>query len=351
MNAQETITILLTGGEGDRSAPEPLEIPRRVANVKVGDMLGEGTGGVVFVGFDSVLNRRVAVKFLHSRRGKLDQAGLLEIAAGIRSAARVKHTNIVTVHSVETVGEMPVIVMEFIDGLSLRDVLKRTGPMDLSLAAYIMRGVVGAGAALHEANVVHRDLKPANILFDREGLAHVCDFGLACDFDIRASRGQAANIGGSPLYMAPEMFDGLVSPQSDVYALGVIFFELLAGCAPYSADKIDDMRAAHERGDLPLHLLTRRKAPDELLDLLGRALHRQRVMRFKTASHFQRALADLPVPERRDDLLRMRLASIIAAQPTETKKPGEASGDTPSMTTFDLVAQRAREKREGGKRG
>ncbi|MFN0137871.1 MAG: serine/threonine-protein kinase [Phycisphaerae bacterium] len=342
---QETVTILLS--TGNDSQPEPLEIPRRVANVKIGDMLGEGTGGVVFVGYDDALNRRVAVKFLHKRRGRLDPAGMTELANGIRAAARVKHPNIVTVHSVETAAAMPVIVMEFIDGLSMRDMLKRNGPMDLSLAAFVMRCITSAVAAMHAANVVHRDLKPANILFDRQGEAHVCDFGLACDIESGAMGGHVDVVGGSPLYMSPEMFDGQVSPQSDVYALGVMLFEMLAGVAPYTAETIEQMKAAHNRGEIPLHLLTRRHAPEALLDLLHRAVHVQRIMRFKSAQHMLRALEELPVPEKREDLLRQRLSTIVAARPSEKKTPGELKTDLPSMTTFDLVAQRAREKREG----
>lgn len=341
---QETVTILLSSGND--SQPEPLEIPRRVANVKIGDMLGEGTGGVVFVGYDDALSRRVAVKFLHKRRGKLDPAGLTELANGIRAAARIKHANIVTVHSVETAASMPVIVMEYIDGMSMRDMLKRTGPIDLSLAAFVMRSITSAVAAMHAANVVHRDLKPANILFDREGQAHVCDFGLACDIENSAMGGRVDVVGGSPLYMSPEMFDGQVSPQSDVYALGVMMFEMLAGAAPYTADTIDEMKSAHQRGELPLQLLTRRQAPEALLDLLHRALHVQRIMRFKSAQHMLRALDDLPVPEKREDVLRQRLSTVVAARPAEKRIVGDASTDTPSMTTFDLVAQRAREKRE-----
>lgn len=350
MVMQETVTVMLSAGHGDK--PEPVEIPRRVANVKVGEMLGEGTGGVVFTGFDDVLGRRVAVKFLHRRRGTLNPAALTELANGIRAAARVKHPNIVTVHSVETQAGMPVIVMEFVDGVSMRDLIVRGGALDYPLAVFVMRSIVSAVAALHEANIVHRDLKPANILFDREGQAHVVDFGLACDFDVTHFRGAACNIGGSPLYMAPEMYEGHVSPQSDVYALGVILFEVLAGAAPFTADTIEAMRAQHERGDVPLHVLSRRGVPDDAVDLVSRALHRQRFLRFKTAAHLSRALEELPIPEKREETLRMRLASAVgAARASRTApaapQPANAVSDSPSMTTFDLVAQRARQKRLG----
>ena len=122
----------------------------------------------------------------------------------------------------------------------LFDAYSCQGRMDLSLALYVMRSITSAVATLHDAGVIHRDLKPTNVLFDRGGEARVCDFGLACEFDAGAYKGNAEEIGGSPLYMAPEMFDGHVSPHSDVYALGVMLFEVLVGSPPFSAQSISD---------------------------------------------------------------------------------------------------------------
>lgn len=341
----ETMTIMVQTDHG--SKPEPVEIPRRVGNVRLGDLLGEGAGGVVFAGYDEAIRRKVAVKLLHRRQGKLDDAAISELASGVRSAGRIKHPNIVTVHAVETVNRMPAIVMEFIDGISLRELLTRTGPMEVSLALFVMRAVTSAVAALHNDNVVHRDLKPANILFDREGDVHVCDFGLAIEFDTLRREGGASNLGGSPLYMAPEMFDGHVSPQSDVYALGVMLFELLNGAPPFGAETMSEMKAQHIAASVPAHLLEKRGVPDELRAVVDRALHKQRVMRFKTASHMLRSLDEVLVPERRADTLRMRLSTIVTAQQAA---PASARQDAPlpsqAMTTFDLVAERAKKKRE-----
>lgn len=343
---QETVTIMLSTGHG--SKPEPVEVPRRVGNVKLGEMLGEGAGGVVFVGFDEVLNRRVAVKLLHRRQGQLNEAAITELANGIRAAGRIKHPNIITVHSVETVNRMPVIVMEYIDGLSMRDVLLRTGALDLPLGLHLMSGVVSAVEALHNANVVHRDLKPANILFDRDGHPHVCDFGLACEFDTSRFQGAAQNIGGSPLYMAPEMFDGHVSPQSDVYALGVILFEVLTGATPFTAETISGMKVEHCQTAIPIALLERRRVPEGVVEVVERALHKQRIMRYKTAGHMMRAIEQLTSPEHGDAVLRRRLADIVASRPSEPHaRPVPSVVPAQAMTTFDLVAERARRKREG----
>jgi serine/threonine protein kinase len=345
MNMQETMTVMLSTGHG--SEPEAVEVPLRVGSVKLGNLLGEGAGGAVFAGYDEALNRKVAVKVLHRRRGATHAAAMVELAKGVRSAARIKHPNIVTIHAVERASEMPVIVMEFVDGISLRELLLRSGALDLSLAMYVTRSVVSAVAALHEIGVIHRDLKPANVLFDRVGEVRVCDFGLACEFDAAAYKGRAEEIGGSPLYMAPEMFDGHVSPQSDVYALGVILFEVLIGSPPFSAQSISELKTCHQVREPPLWQLERLPVSEELAEIVGRALHKQRFLRYKTAEHLLRALEEVEVPERRDETLRLRIAELVSAR----QEPGEGreadSGEPPpARTTFDLITRRAREKRQ-----
>ncbi len=341
----ETITILVKTDHGDK--PEALEVPRRIGNVRLQDLLGEGGGGAVFSGYDEAIRRKVAVKFLHRRRGNLPDAAIGELADGVRSAGRIKHPNIVTVYAIENVNRMPAIVMEFVDGISLRDLLRRTGPLELSLGHFVMHEIVAAVSALHDANVIHRDLKPANVMFDRDGHAHVCDFGLAIEFDTLRRVGGTSTIGGSPLYMPTEAFDGHVSPQSDVYALGVMLFEVLAGAPPFSADTITELRSHHDSAPPPLALLEARGVPDLLREVVERALHKQRVLRFKTATHMLRSLEEFDRPEKRVDALRSRLATVVTAQQSQIPaEPLEPAARSPAITTFDLIAERARQKRQ-----
>ncbi len=333
---QATVTIHLDQPDGIREA---LEIPARVGSVKIGEVLGQGAGGIVLLGFDEILGRRVAVKFLHRSGSGLSAAATAELVDGLRAAARVKHPNVVTVHSVEVVAQMATIVMEFVDGISLREYLARSGAVAPEIATFILRRLASAVESLHEAGVVHRDLKPANILFDRTGEPRVCDFGLAIDAAQR--RGERAHqpIAGSPLYMAPEMFEGHVSPQSDVYALGVLYYEMLAGVAPHSAESMSEIRRCHESMEPSLERLP--PLPEALIDLVQRCLHKQRFLRFKTAGHLRRALDDESTS--RDDAIRMRISSVIHAAP-DAPRPS-AADSTPAMTTFDLLSQRARDKR------
>lgn len=340
----ETVTILVSSGPD--TPPEAVEFPTRVGSVKLLEMLGEGAGGVVFSGYDEALSRRVAVKLLRQRGTTPTDAATAELVEGVRSAARIKHPNIITVHTVDAVKHTPYIVMEFVDGVSFRDLLRSAGPLEPALAVHVMRSIVSAVAALHESNVVHRDLKPANILFDREGVAHVCDFGLACGVNAGAPRATTA-VAGSPLYMAPEMFEGHVSPQSDVYALGVMLFEALSGRPPFSATTISEMRACHVAQAPPLEVLDGRGIPDELLEVLERSLHKQRYLRFKSASHMARSMDALSVTPEREEVYRTRVAKLVADAGTRKGERAAGMGEsTPNMTTFDLIAQRAREKRD-----
>lgn len=340
----ETITILVSSGPD--SPPESVEFPARVGSVKLLEMLGEGAGGVVFSGYDEALSRRVAVKLLRLRGMTTTDAATAELVEGVRSAARIKHPNIITVHTVDAVNGMPYIVMEFVDGVSFRDLLKSAGALEPALSVSVIGAIVSAVAVLHDANVVHRDLKPANILFDREGFGHVCDFGLACGFGAHSARGATA-VAGSPLYMAPEMFEGHVSPQSDVYALGVMLFEAISGRPPFSATTISEMRACHVTQAPPLELLEGRGIPASLIEVLERSLHKQRYLRFKTAGHMSRSLEALDLAPERLEVYRSRVAQLVAAAGNRRGERGAAAGDsTPNMTTFDLIAQRAREKRD-----
>lgn len=325
---------------------ETVEIPRQIGNVKLGDELGRGAGGVVLAGFDAVLNRKVAVKLLRTSTGGAGDGELQHFVEGVRSAAAVKHPNILTVYQVDIIAGMPVLVMEYVDGISLRDLLRRSGALEPPLSLYMARTIAAGIEALHDARIVHHDLKPANVLFDRDGHAHVCDFGLARRLSAASQAQGEQSISGTPLYMAPEMFTGAVSPQSDVYALGVMLFEMLDGRPPFSAVSMDEMRARHSDDPVPVERLAQGGVSEELCDVVRRAMQKTRILRHKTAGHFLRALESLSPARAADTIHAQRIAEIVnadAAVDSSTPKP--STPPPVDHTTFDLVARRARAKR------
>jgi len=326
--------------------PEAIEVPRQIGHVKLGEPLGEGASGVVFAAYDQVLRRRVAVKFLRTPIAADEAGGLAGFVDGVRAAAGVKHPHVLGVHHVDAISGIPYLVTEYVDGISLRELTRQAPRLEVPLAGYVMRTVSAGVAALHDAHIVHRDVKPANVLLERSGATYVCDFGLARAHGEIARYADSREVAGSPLYMAPEVFDGVVSPQGDVYALGVMLFELLTGRAPFAADSVDGMKRCHRDQLPPLELLENAGIPDELREIAGRALHKQRILRYKSAGHLQRALGRAAPPGMRDEVLRDQLAALVARAcgVVDPEHPA-ANSDAPVQTTFDLLARRAAEKR------
>ncbi|GAG35040.1 unnamed protein product, partial [marine sediment metagenome] len=188
--------------------------------------------------------------------------------------------------------------------------------------------------------------KPANILLDREGRVFVTDFGLACSRP-RGPRGQSrAGLAGTPVYMGPEMFDGIVSLRSDVYALGITSFELLTGESPFGGT-LEEVREKHFHQALPVELLQQQQVDAELIEVIERATHKEAMYRYKTARFFLTALKSRVATE---ELLRQGAAELQKLM-TRTfdnesdEATAEAGGHTPPSTYFDRLAEIAEEKR------
>ncbi|MBK8913511.1 MAG: serine/threonine protein kinase [Phycisphaerales bacterium] len=341
---QETVTVMMDAAPG--SGEQTVTLPRRIGTVRIGDCIGRGGSGVVFAAYDEALKRSVAVKILHHLRGgarELDRGRLID---GVRNAARVRHEHLVGVHGVDLVGDIPVIVMEHVDGASLRDLLSARGRFDAETTLHLAREVCAGVDALHRENIVHRDLKPANVLIDRGGVARVCDFGLACEVGGTAMARSDATVAGSPLFMAPEVFEGVVSPQGDVNAMGVLLFEMFSGRVPFDGESIADVRDRHLHADPPIDALVGAGVSEELVELVGRCLNKQRIMRYKSAGHLLRALDEIPV-RLRPDHLRARVADGINALGPTTKRSEEDRTPTPmAANTYDMLSARAAAKRK-----
>ena len=342
--AADASTDVTLTWEGTCDAPVgEINIPRQLGNVRLGEELGRGGMGVVFKGWDEVLRREVAVKFLLGAAPQEGDPHFEQFLTGARAEAAVRHLNIVPVYSAGLVDAAPYVVMDYIDGPTLREVGHRHGALSPAVALKVMWDIAGAVAALHEQGFVHRDLKPANVLFDRKGQLLVTDFGLAA---LRRRREGRLARAGTPTYMGPEAFEGRALPQTDVYALGVMFYELLVGAPPFTGDR-DELCAQHTDAQVPLAQLAD-CAPEEVVEVIERALHKREVFRHKSAQHFERALRDAGATP---DLLRegetelqvlitRTLARDARHSPTH---PGE---QTPSHTYFDRLSQIADQKRK-----
>lgn len=206
--------------------------------------IGAGNHGVVFRARDRQLDRDVAIKrFSHYLAD--DPRAMRRISREVATLARVSHPNVVTVHDLVHLpdgdGEItPHLVMELVEGTSVRDLLARHGPSPRSVVA--VRGVLDGLAACHRADILHLDIKPANILVTRSGGVKIVDFGIA-----RAASDATATVAGTPHYMAPEQYDGRADQRSDVYSVGCLLFECLTGRPPFEGSMAEQLMAHRTR--------------------------------------------------------------------------------------------------------
>ncbi|HEX7638273.1 MAG TPA: serine/threonine-protein kinase, partial [Burkholderiaceae bacterium] len=254
-------------------------------------ILGKGGLGTVYAAWDPLLSRTVALKTLHvdadpAVRESLDALFLNEA----RAAAGLSHPHIVTVFDAGPSDTGVYIAMERLQGQDLRHLLQqgvRPGPIE---AAQVVRRVADALAYAHRKGVVHCDVKPANIFMTGRMHPKVLDFGIArvAHRDVPALDGLAA---GSPFYLAPEQVDGRsVDRRSDVYSLGVVLYELLAGRRPFEGRSLDEITTAVRTADVvPAHRVNP-KVPLGLSVIAGRAMSREPDQRYPSARHLSMEL-------------------------------------------------------------
>ena len=263
----QTISLLSgadTAIEINIDAPDtgnlPPKIGDRLGRYLLTEMVGEGGTGVVFRAVHPTLRIPVAVKVLKASSPRNDQFHRLQCEA--RLLARLSHPNIVRIFDFEPSPGCAFVVLEYVDGPALADLISYCGKIQPARVIQITRMVAGAMAAAHRLGVVHRDIKPANILLSRCGTAKIADFGLAHSPGAWSGRsGAEADRVGTVWYMAPELASSsrLADERSDIYSLGATIYHALAGEPPFSGESLWEVLSKHLK--LPVPAL-RPKAPD-----------------------------------------------------------------------------------------
>jgi len=204
--------------------------------------LGRGGMGEVYRAEDLKLGNVVALKFLPVSLQN-DAAALAGFHAEVRNARQVSHSNVCRVYDIGEVNGQHFLTMEYIDGEDLSSLLRRIGRLPPDKALETAHQICAGLAAAHDCGLLHRDLKPANIMLDGRGRVRITDFGLALSSDDATGRSETA---GTPAYMAPEQLGkGEASVRSDIYSLGLVFYELFTGHLPYQANTANEWRWAH----------------------------------------------------------------------------------------------------------
>ncbi len=246
--------------------------------------LGRGGMASVYLAEDTTLGRRVAIKVLHKRFAD-DEKFVERFRREAKAAAGLNHPNIVGVYDWGQVGAQNYIVMEYVQGETLKDRVRRSGRLDTSQAVAITLELLAAVAAAHARGVVHRDVKSQNILIDTEGRVKVTDFGIAQAGD--PSMTEAGSILGTAQYLAPEQARGeQVDERSDLYSVGVVLYEMLTGSVPFKGDSAVTVALKHvnERPAEPAELVT--GLPYTLNQVVLKAMAKDPALRYSSAAQF-----------------------------------------------------------------
>jgi serine/threonine-protein kinase len=266
-------------------------IGTRVAGYQIVEKLGEGGMGVVYRAVDLSLDRVVALKALSA---ELAQHPELEqrFRAEARAQASLNHVNLATLYAFLVEGGSAWMVMEFIEGETFASMIQRRGPIPSQEALPLFRqALLGLGYA-HRMGVVHRDIKPGNIMLNREGIVKVMDFGLAKVLGNRGMTRTGAQM-GTAWYMSPEQVRNQgVDIRSDIYALGVTLYEMLAGRVPFESDSDYEVMTAHVNTPPPPPTQFYPYIPQGVVNAVLTALAKDPNARFQTTEQFGAALED-----------------------------------------------------------
>lgn len=253
----------------------------------------QGSGGmaVIYKAIDLALGRTVAVKALRPSLTS-DPSFLDRFRNEARSIANLTHPNIVTVFDVGSYGDTHYIVMEYVDGQDLKKIIRTEGALPvergLNLAIQICDGIGFA----HRAGLVHADVKPQNILITKEDIVKVTDFGIAQVLTDTTNPGEKqAVVWGSPHYFAPEQAKGeKPTPASDVYAIGIVIFEMLTGRLPYMGATQQELALAHIRDQVPTVSDFNPSVPDNLSRIVFKVMSKEPSARYRTADQLGQIL-------------------------------------------------------------
>lgn len=245
------------------------------------EVLGEGGTGTVYRAHDTLLDMPVAVKVLGSRFTG-DEIAISTLKEEARIAMQLSHRHIVRLHNLQKTAKNYFLVMEYVEGRTFRDVLKVYGKLPMDTVRQVVQVCADALSYAHRHGVVHKDLKPANLMLAKDGVLKIIDFGVAC---LIHAQEKSDTVVGTPVYMSPEQIGGeTLDARTDIYALGVIAYQLLTGHTPFPEMTVD------------LDLLA--KGPGPLTDLdplmrpvLEKATARRRDDRWETMSDFAQAFA------------------------------------------------------------
>jgi len=313
-------------------------IGTRLGPYEIIEEIGKGGMATVFRAYQPSIGRFVAVKVIH-RAIATDQRALERFQREARLIARLEHPHLLPVYDYDGTHEPPYIVMRYLEGGTLKDVLDR-GKLPLTDVSYLMRQVASALDYAHRQGVIHRDIKPSNIMVDQDGNAFLMDFGIA-RLAASSSEGltQTGFAVGTPGYMAPEQGMGLdnIDRRADIYSLGVMVYQMLTGEMPYKAETPLAIVMKHINDPVPSARLLDDNIPEGLDVAIAKAMAKKPEDRFESATDFSdeitRAVGRVSTPNLRPDTLRA--AALAAVEDIYRRRSENQSEIDQTMLKFE----------------
>lgn len=292
--------------------------------------IASGGMATIYAGIDTRLDRSVAVKIMHAHLAN-DEAFVSRFIKEAKATAALSHPNIVSIQDQGwNEGGPPAVflVMELVEGSTLRDLLHQSGSFSTDQAMRFITPILSALAAAHQLGIIHRDIKPENILISNDGRIKVADFGLARNTSLaQTMTAESSVVLGSVSYLSPEQVQrGIADARSDVYAIGILLFEMLVGRKPYDGETPIQIAYRHVNDRIPNVKEFKPEIPDEIADLIFQATAPNPDQRPKNAEQLLNQIRDIQAkldPKRRQMSLELDLPPVT---PKVSKKPKVSIG-------------------------
>jgi serine/threonine-protein kinase len=297
--------------------------------------LGRGGMGMVYKAHDRTLDETVAIKVLRPEFAQ-DPTMAERFKSEIKLARKVRHKNVCAIHDFDEDRGLLYISMEFVEGMDLKRVLKEKGALPMAEAYEVAIQVADGLHAVHEAGIIHRDLKTPNIIVDARGVARLMDFGIAkrhgAEGGTLTATGQVV---GTPEYMSPEQAQGMkLDPRSDIYALGIVIYEVFTGAVPFRGETPISTILKHINEAPPLDGPLAARLPADLKPVLRKALAKDPDKRFPTARDLAEALRHARSPSRR----QQPLPTTVLEAPTVKRAAPPARRFSPWLVVVPAAA-------------
>ncbi|MBN6887111.1 eukaryotic-like serine/threonine-protein kinase [Cytobacillus horneckiae] len=310
---------------------------------KILEMIGGGGMANVYLAHDMILDRDVAVKMLRLDYAEDDEF-IRRFHREAQSATSLAHPNIVSIYDVGEEDTLYYIVMEYVDGYTLKQYIQKNSPVPIETALNIMKQLTSAISHAHQNQIIHRDIKPHNILIDPEGNIKITDFGIAMALSA-TSITQTNSVLGSVHYLSPEQArGGMANRKSDIYSLGIVMFELLTGRLPFSGESAVSIALKHLQSETPSLRRWNPEIPQSVENIVLKATAKDPFHRYNNADEMKEDLSTALNPERLNEA-----KFVIAEDDDATKAIPIITADKMYPVSDETIIHKTVEEPEGSK--